>query len=592
MRSRGVARALAAAIGAAMLMAALAPVVGGAQAFHGTLRGTAQGAPVSGAIVLLMDSARTIHARDRSDDQGHFVLHSNAAGLFRVRIQRIGVRPFESALFALTGDTTAVIALSELPVVLPRVTSTALSACRDRSFAAEATWQTWEDVRTALVATSLTYAEQRNRFRVAQVRRIYTAAPASLHAIALLEDSLTASQPWTSFAPEVLAEHGYVRYADDRVTFISPDLDVLLSRTFENTHCFQPTLQHNRALIGLSFEPGQTLKNNTDIAGTFWLDSATHELRTLTFRHTGLPFVIDDSSGESIVRFAKFDAKNWLISSWIIRAPIPSLSVNSRFPMPAADQLRLFGDWVEGREFRRLPWHSGGVNEQRGDVLSVRRTGGAADSSAIWTAPTGSIRVSVATYGGQKGSTTPLAGAAIRLLGSRHQRISDESGVATFEGLTPGDYKLASSTLAYEQFLEDSVETLVHVDTGTTTSAKVLLKTANEMMIQHCGDTNYNILAGSVTRDGRPVQAARLLVYDSVDMHDKTIKSILGRVGPTNADGRFVSCLKRITPSTSIIVRATAGDDFVASAPVNFSRQVKLQVIDLILQRDTTKRSP
>lgn len=591
MRSRGWARALTATIGLAIIAAVLPPAVVDAQAFHGTLRGTAQGAPVSGAIVLLMDSARTIHARSRSDDQGRFVLRSDAAGLFRVRIQRIGVRPFESALFALTGDTTAVIALNELPVVLPRVTSTALSACRDRSFAAEATWQIWEDVRTALLATSLTYAEQRNRFQVAQVRRVYTAAPASLHAIALLEDSLTATQPWTSFAPEVLAEHGYVRYANDRVTFVSPDLDVLLSRTFENTHCFQPTLQHNRALIGLSFEPGQSLKNNTDIAGTFWLDSATHELRTLTFRHTGLPFVINDSSGESIVRFEKYDAKNWLISSWIIRAPIPSLSVNSRFPMPAADQLRLFGDWVEGREFRRLPWHSAGVNEQRGDVLSVRRSGGAADSSAIWTAPTGSIRVDVASHGGKKGSTTPIAGAEVRLLGSRHQRITNDSGFVTFEGLTPGDYKLASSTLAYAELVEDSVETFVHVDTGTTT-AKVLLKTANEMMVQRCGDTNYNILAGSVTRDGRPVPAARLLAYDSVDMHDKTIKSILGRLGPTNADGRFVSCLKRIRPSTSIIVRATAGDDFVASAPVNFPREVKLQVVDLILQRDTTKKSP
>ncbi len=581
--------------------AALAPTAVAAQAFHGTLRGTAQGAPVSGAIVLLMDSTRTIHARSRSDDQGRFVLHSDAAGLFRVRIQRIGVRPYESTLFSLTGDTTAVIALDELPpVALPRVTTNGLSMCRDRTFAAEATWQLWEDVRTALIATSLTYAEQRNRFNVAQVRRIYTAAPASLHAIALIEDSLTAAQPWTSFAPEALAEHGYVRYADNRLTFISPDLDVLLSRTFENTHCFQPNLQRQRGQIGLSFEPGQSLKNNTDIAGTFWLDSATHELRTLTFRHTGLPFVIDDSSGASVVRFAKFDAKNWLIASWIIRAPIPSLATFMGHPVPVADQLRMFGDWVEGREYRRVLWRSGGVNEQRGDVLSVRRTNGAADSSTIWTAPTGSIRVSVATYGAAKGSITPIAGAEVGLLGSHHQRVTSDSGVATFEGLTPGDYKLASSTLAYEQFAEDSVETVVHVDSGATAYAQVLLKTANQMMTQRCGDTTYNVLAGTVTRDGHPVSAAQLTLYDSLEAFSNTTymttysatKSVIGRFKPMNASGRFVTCIKRRKSAASLFVQAAMTDDFVASSPVKFAPDTKFLVIELELQRDSTKKSP
>ena len=92
-----------------------------AQYFHGTLRTAARGTPVAAAIVTLLDTSRTIQAKARSDEQGRFVLRTTDAGLVRLRVQRIGVRPFESMPFRMRRDTTAVIALDELPAVaLPR----------------------------------------------------------------------------------------------------------------------------------------------------------------------------------------------------------------------------------------------------------------------------------------------------------------------------------------------------------------------------------------------------------------------------------------------------------------------------------------
>ncbi len=221
--------------------------------FRGTLRTSAAGTPVAGAIVILIDTLRAIRAASRSDERGRFELRSRAYGQFRLRIQRIGVRPYESALFELTGDTTAAIALNELPAVtLPRVTALAASACRDKSVAALGTWQLWEDVRTALLETSITYAEQRTKFKIARVKRVFDTQPTTMRTIAILEDTVSGAQPWTSFSPDILAQAGYVAFANDRLTFVSPDLEVMLSRSFENTHCFRPAILRDGALVGLS----------------------------------------------------------------------------------------------------------------------------------------------------------------------------------------------------------------------------------------------------------------------------------------------------------------------------------------------------
>ncbi|MFI5234011.1 MAG: carboxypeptidase regulatory-like domain-containing protein [Gemmatimonadales bacterium] len=548
-----------------------------AQSFRGTLETTAHGQPVAGAIVLLEDTLHAIQARSRSDDRGRFVLRPAAAGRFSLRVQRIGVRPYESAPFELKADTTAVIALNELPFSLPQVTSSAASVCRARSLASAATRQLWEDVRTVLIATSLTYAEQRNRFSVAEVRRVYGTHPAALRSVSLLEQAVTGVQPWTSFAPDILAEHGYVAFARDRLTFVSPDLDVLLSRSFENTHCFEPTLAHEGGLVGLSFDPGKSLKNNTDIAGTFWLDSASHELRRLTFHHTGLPTIIGDSTGESTVRFAMFASDEWFIPEWTIRAPIPELPRGPR--MPVIEQLRLFGDVVTGRDSRQFLWGLAAVKEQRGNVLAVHRAGPASDTRAVWTGATGAVRVAVTNEPWRGDASTPLAGAEIELVGSTHQQATDSAGVVTFDGLTTGDYRLSVSTLAYTLFAEQPVVLDVHVDAGAVTQAAADLKPLKELRFERCRDTLEYVIAGTVVRDGMPVPSAHLAVYEPSFVDGVRI----GTLNASKVDGRFVICTRRAGTANSFEVRANDVKGLEGTGIVRFAKGEHLRAIDLLL---------
>ena len=492
--------------------------------------------------------------------------------------------------FRIRRDTTAVIALDELPAVaLPRVSSTAFSACHERSVAARATWQLWEDVRTALLATAITYSEERSRFSLAQVKRIYDTPQMTMRDIVVLEQDLTAQQPWTSLAPDILAQRGYVRFADDRLTFVSPDLDVLLSRSFENTHCFRPALLRDGALLGLSFEPASTLQNHTDIAGTFWVDPASHELRRLTFRYTGLPFVLDDSTGVSTVNFAKVAAQDWFIASWTIRAPIPAL-VSGR-AMRVEDQLRLFGAQVEGAEPRPLQWRPTGLNEQRGDVVAVYSDSAAADTSTLWTAPTGSIRVHVAAGDSENGRQAPVPGAEVMLIGSRRQRMSDESGAAKFDQLTVGEYQVAVNTPTNSQLLEPPAVVLVRVAANAVTNAEIALRTPSEIIRQRCG-TDRHVIVGTVSRDGAPVADAQFAVYDISNEAGGLVERVDGTFRRSNAEGRFMICARPTDATSTLEIRVRGPGGEETSMAVQLTPETNIEAIEAVLPSHSGVRLP
>ncbi len=552
--------------------------------FRGTLRTSAAGTPVAGAIVALVDTLHAIRAASRSDERGRFELRSRGYGQFRLRIQRIGVRPYESALFELTGDTTAAIALNELPAVtLPRVTALAASACRDKSVAALNTWQLWEDVRTALLETSITYAEQRTKFKIARVKRVFDTQPTTMRTIAILEDTVSGAQPWTSFSPDILAQNGYVTFANDRLTFVSPDLDVMLSRSFENTHCFRPAILRDGALVGLEFEPAKSLKNRTDIAGAFWLDRATHELRQLNFHHTGLPMFTDDSIEGSVVEFAKFDGQRWFMPSWAIRAPVPLLRTDRT--VAPAEQLRIFAEQIGAQLFRPLQWKLGGVAEQRGVVLVAYGARGNADTGAVWAASTGTIRIDVATRMNSPHTPPPLAGAQVRLLGSTRDRVTDGTGLALFDGLTPGEYRIEVSTTA-NLLLDDPPDTIdVRVEQGAIAKATALLRSPRELIRLRCGGDTVRQVAieGTVIGNGVAARTATLALYDFGAFGAEHVEKVLGTFS-ANSKGHFVICVSRRYASNLLDLRAHAPGGGADSAIVHFHAGVNIQTVDLTLR--------
>jgi hypothetical protein len=99
-----------------------------------------------------------------------------------------------------------------------------------------------------------------------------------------------------------------------------PSIEVLLSRAFQDAHCFALRRDRRRRLVGLSFEPipgGQL----ADIEGVLWLAEATGELRRLEFSYVRMPSSLMSGDYEGFASFRRLDAGAWTIDEWRLSGP-------------------------------------------------------------------------------------------------------------------------------------------------------------------------------------------------------------------------------------------------------------------------------
>jgi hypothetical protein len=317
--------------------------------------------------------------------------------------------------------------------------------------------------------------------------------------------------------------------------------------------------------------------------------------------------MMGDSAGESRVRFATFGTQEWFIPEWIIRAPIPLLTPSNNSGMnylPIVEQLRLYGDVVTGRDSRSSSWRMIGTHEQHGAVMAVYGPDSSRDTTAIWTGPTGAVRLSVTSRSPGAPAPIPANGAEVALVGSTRQQLTDTTGVATFAGLTTGDYKLEVNTLAYTLFSEKPETLTVHVEAGTVTRTIVETKSLSMLGLNKCRDTTQHIIAGAVYKDGAPVPAAHVTVYDSTLQGNTRISTlspatfdggvVSARVATasTNALGRFAICVRHAFEPDVFELRMSRGNDLVASGVVRFTGFGGIQAVDLILGLPKESKHP
>jgi hypothetical protein len=67
----------------------------------------------------------------------------------------------------------------------------------------------------------------------------------------------------------------------------------------------------------------------SDIQGTFWIDRASNELRSLEFRYTNLPTVAERASPGGAVEFLRLPSGSWLVNRWHIRMPIVGVTAST-----------------------------------------------------------------------------------------------------------------------------------------------------------------------------------------------------------------------------------------------------------------------
>jgi hypothetical protein len=280
---------------------------------------TVDGSSAAGAIVALIDSHNSVVAEGIARADGSRVLEA-PFGSYRLRVLRIGFRPFVSQPVSIPNDTEVKLRLDAPRIVLAGMLVRAATPCSRIEQDPETTGLVWAEVSKALKASQLTAAD----VSILSVARLYR-RELDGNGTLISADTTTVPvgtlRPFTARDPALLAQNGYVR--GDEMSgweFFGPDETILLSSEFASTHCFRLVrIRARPSHIGIAFEPAPGRKI-ADISGTAWVNQSTSELDEIVYRNVnaGLP---SQFKASGFTHFRRMPSGSWIVDDWQLRMP-------------------------------------------------------------------------------------------------------------------------------------------------------------------------------------------------------------------------------------------------------------------------------
>lgn len=482
--------------------------------------------PVFGALAYLVDEAGRTAKTALTDERGRALFAGMQAGVYRVRVEMIGMATAQTDPFDIAVGTTvakdvrlqsSAIRLEGLEVELDA------GPCRVRPggeglLVAEV----WDEARKALAAAA--YTDRLGIYRyetMSYVREIDRDTKVVLSEEQTHRDAYTRT-PFASRSAEDLMENGFVQPDGSGHLYYAPDASVLLSDAFLDTHCFRLVDRGSgpEGLIGLGFEPTGRNRRVPDIEGSLWLDPETSELRSLDYMYRYLDQGISSPDIGGRVVFRRMPNGTWIVPEWWIRMPV----LVARADLHGVQ--RIFID-----RYRQ----EGGV------VLAVHEAGGRSLGRRSRT-------------GGVEGVVTdslgvPLPGVRIGVVGSNQSVFSDAEGYFGITGLAEGRYQI--------RFVEPKLERFGHVPEpveqdvilGELSYLQHRMPSVGDVLFDAC--RNEVVPEGSVVlvghlhdARGRSVAGARVRVeWSRFDANPVAItEKSEGFEATTNADGFFRFC--------------------------------------------------
>lgn len=296
------------------------------------------GIPISGALVALIDGDRVV-AEGLSSEAGTITIGS-APGTYRVRVRRIGFRPFLSEQVVLPFKGELLLHVESQKIILDAMVVTASAQCGAIKSDAQALSALWDAIAIALRASQLNSADLSAMGKM----RIYKRELGRNGEVVSNNTSvipITNKRPFGALDPASLLTRGYVR--GNEATgweYFAPDETVLLSDDFAATHCFKVTrdARSRPGQIGVSFEPVPRRKL-PDIRGVLWVDEKSTELRDVRFTYVNAGILTRFKPG-GFAKFRRTASGTWIVSEW--QLSMPKLEVNMR------DQLEMAGSVENG----------------------------------------------------------------------------------------------------------------------------------------------------------------------------------------------------------------------------------------------------
>jgi hypothetical protein len=518
-----------------------------AQRVRGTVTDHITSDAVSGAVVVLTDSAGRQLSRTIADANGRFSL-PGAPLVRRMRVVRIGYRPREIAVAA--NDSVVDVRMEQVPTRLAATTAVEDRVCPGGDSLGVA-YEIWEQARAGLLASVVARETNAPRVRLRSFRR--TIDPLSRRPIADTVDyhEIVDSRSFIAARPAwVFAEFGYIRELGGGVRdYYAPDEVVMLDPTFADTHCLRGIEGRGprRDQIGLAFDPIAAPDRDTlvDVSGALWLDRSTLALRAIEFRYTNLEHDARDAGGE--IQYVTMPNGVPMIERWVIHSPMLAFDV----PSVPTGLARRDIPRAERRGARVV-----GFREIGGQVLFATWTDG-----RRWVSDLPRIEGSIVDSRG-----APVGGAVVWLRDSRDTVRADARGHFEFPPMPPGEYVvLASDSVLAADGIIRAIPTRTVLFTDQSATVKLEFHPRSEILRAVCPSQSYRVgtgvlLARIVDSRGVPAANARVEVETvQLGAAGDTLGRRASRLGVASDEGRFVVCGAEI--DRSLVLRAYKGDE-------------------------------
>ena len=295
-----------------------------AQTLAGRLLDEATSAPVAAAFATLLDQSGATAGAALSAADGRFSINA-PAGLYTLRVERLGFTSYESEPFRLDGDSASVrdFRMQARAVVLQALDVAVAPRCDAPHELAAGAVALWEEARKALAVASWTALSDRIVYHVTHYKRTFDVGMRLTQ-----EDSQSVTVraprgPFASIPVDSLLSRGFVQPAPEGRgwLYFGPDPDVLLSDAFLEHYCFRAAPNSlEKDMVGLDFEPVGP-EEVPGIEGTLWLDRDTFELRSIEYSFTRIPYRVAKPAGGRI-EFAALPDGGWIIDYWSMRVPV------------------------------------------------------------------------------------------------------------------------------------------------------------------------------------------------------------------------------------------------------------------------------
>jgi carboxypeptidase family protein len=459
-----------------------------AQELRGTVRDSASGLPIPGAVLVLHDAAGNVIARNITGDRGQYrvALRPEAR---RIQVLRLGFRPRELSVPALTSNMAQLdVAMVSIPTLLEGVRVVASTTC-PRTPDRTAAFALLDQARAGLLATVVAReANPASVIRVGFDRTMDANGDRIVSQKVRLEaaDRATVSFNATHSALEFV-QRGFMHDSAGRQTFFGPDADVLLDEGFVRAYCFH-ILEPDRARpaqIGLGFSPASRRDGRVDIAGALWIDTVARVLKGVEFRYLGLVQLAEGFQSGGRISFNEVAKSITLIDRWSLRL------------VGAADTT---------------------VTDKNGSAVrrgyTIREVGGELARAAwpdgrSWESSLGSLRVMA--MNGQ----AVVPGTVVGLVDTDYRAAADSAGNADIRYLVPGPYSVmvVDPRLAEVGITLPTPVTFV-ASRDSTIALRLDVPTAEAYVAEACrasgrvADTPW-LLGRVVGVDGNPVGGAR-----------------------------------------------------------------------------------